>query len=427
MVTRQLLIGLASMVFCAVVSADDTAPGNVHPRIRLSFTERFRMVSWDNAVSLDESAEGGNSFTRHRTNVMGQWYPTDKMELALKLTNEFRNYFVPEQRVFTWDEVFVDQFYFKYRNEWGAKGTLTVGRQNITLGEGFVVMDGHPLDGSRSIYFNAVRYDWKIDPRKQLTMFYCYQDETDEALPIIHDQETRLLDQPEEGIGAYFDGDLGKVNLEGYYIRKNMKAGQWRKAGSEINTLGARVRVPVRSDLSGTAEGAYQFGDREDFDHSAYGGYAYADYNTGWGRYFPQSFRAGAILLSGDDPATDDSEGWDPLFGRWPKWSESYIYTLVPESGVAYWSNFASLHAGMRFAPAEDIGFKLDYHHLMAPQESVEGGNTRGELLIGRLDFRLTESLTGHVVWEHFEPGDFYADSADPYNWLRTELLLNIH
>ncbi len=37
--------------------------------------------------------------------------------------------------------------------------------------------------------------------------------------------------------------------------------------------------------------------------------------------------------MSGDDPSTDDNEGWDPLFSRWPKWSELYIYSLATEGG----------------------------------------------------------------------------------------------
>jgi len=27
------------------------------------------------------------------------------------------------------------------------------------------------------------------------------------------------------------------------------------------------------------------------------------------------------------------------LYSRWPKWSELYIYSQVPEKGVAYWTN----------------------------------------------------------------------------------------
>ena len=35
--------------------------------------------------------------------------------------------------------------------------TVTVGRQDIILGDGWLVLEGTPLDGSTSIYFDAIR------------------------------------------------------------------------------------------------------------------------------------------------------------------------------------------------------------------------------------------------------------------------------
>jgi len=77
-------------------SQADSRSGNVHPCIKISFSERFRLVSWDNAIHLDNAEEGAATFTRHRTSFMGQWYATDQMEIGLKFTNEFRYHFVPQ-------------------------------------------------------------------------------------------------------------------------------------------------------------------------------------------------------------------------------------------------------------------------------------------------------------------------------------------
>jgi hypothetical protein len=38
----------------------------------------------------------------------------------------------------------------------------------------------------------------------------------------------------------------------------------------------------------------------------------------------------------------------------------------------------------------------------------------------------LNPRLTGHLLWEHFEPGSFYFDDADAYNWVRVEFMLNV-
>ncbi len=199
-----LLIVFASVFFNAATLRGESQKGNIHPKVSIDFSERFRMVTSDNAVSLADSAAAGNAFTRHRTGIAGQWFPNSRFECGLKLTNEFRYYFVPENREFSFSEIIIDQLYIKWNNSAVLPGTLTLGRQNIILGEGFIVMDGHPLDGSRSIYFNAARFDWKLSQKDKLILFYAHQPETDNILPVIHDSDAPLIEQPEEGMGAYF-------------------------------------------------------------------------------------------------------------------------------------------------------------------------------------------------------------------------------
>ena len=432
---KMLMIILIPMLCClnGASRADELQKGNIHPGIKLSFTERFRMVTWDNAVNLSETAGGGNSFTRHRTSLMSQWFLLDDLELALKLTNEFRYYFVPENREFSFGEVIVDQLYAKYDNKVGIPGTLTLGRQNIILGEGFIVLDGDPLDGSRSIYFNAVRFDWRVGRENTLTLFYSYQQDIDDMLPIIHDKDVRLIEQPEEGLTAYFRGTLNSLKYDTYFIRKNIKGTNDISTSSHIKCLGARVHMPLVGGLTVTGEGGYQFGNFGVVDRSAFGGYVHTDYTTTWASYLPHSFTVGGIYLSGNDPSTEDWEAWDPLFARWPKWSESYIYTEIKERGVAYWSNLLSLYGQTKFVITKNISFALSYHRLMAPEKPVGNdsfpggtGNIRGDLVTGKLIYQFNTYFSGHVIWETFDPGDFYFNDADGYNWARAELMLKL-
>jgi hypothetical protein len=294
------------------------------------------------------------------------------------------------------------------------------------------MMDGSPLDGSRSIYFNALRFDFELASQRTLTLFYSYQDVEENALPIINDQDQPLIEQPEEGFGAYFTGQSDTLDLQVYLIRKNIKKLEgFYGATSGINCLGARARFPLLSQAKATLEAAYQMGRFGDWDRKAFGGYGYLDYETNWPDYLPQMFTVGGIFLSGDDPDTDDWESWDPLFSRWPKWSESYIYTLIPEEGVAHWQNLASVWSRASFTLSDALKFRLDYHHLMSSQVCSNssyrgGGKTRGDLVIGKLMYVLNPRLTGHLLWEHFEPGSFYFDDADAYNWVRVEFMLSV-
>lgn len=397
-------------------------------KFKLGFIERFRFVGWDNSINLSDENNDGFAFTRHRTSLMGTWVPTGKLEFAVKLTNEFRVYLAPKDREFNFHEIFFDQLYLKLKNVGKLPLTLTLGRQNIILGEGFVVMDGHPLDGSRSIYFNAVRVDYQFNKDHRLTAFFTYQPETDNILPVINDKDAPLIEQPEQGVGFYYSGTFNKTGIDAYFIRKDVKGTDKRPVESGINTLGARVKLPLASRLSVTAEGAYQFGTWGDFDRAAVGGYFHLDYKTGENVPLLRTVTVGGIYLSGDDPSTGKMEGWDPLFSRWPKWSESYIYTLIRENGVAYWSNLNSIYVSLSMDFTERMNLILTLHRLGAGEigggEFPGGlGKTRGDLITAKLNFKINTYFSGHFLWEYFKPGDFYFDGASGANWLRFELI----
>jgi len=402
--------------------------------LKLGFIYRFRFVSWDNAIHLDENKNSGSTFTRHRTSFILNWNPHQKFELGLKLTNEFRYYFVPSSREFNLHEIFVDNLYFKLKKPFDLPLRLSLGRQNMMLGEGFVVMDGHPLDGSRSIYFNALRADWNFDENKGLIFFYTYQPRKDIWLPIINDQEQPLIEQPEEGIGLYFWKTSEKTGYDAYLIQKKIYSIKSIPIESTINTVGGRIKIPLIDTFSLSAEGAFQSGSFNDNGRKAFGGYYHLDYMSNFIFPGPSMITFGGIFLSGDDPDTKNMEGWDPLFSRWPKWSEAYIYTLIPEYNgrVAYWSNFASIYAEIKFNVTPKINMDITYHHLTAPQRHEWSGlfpggtgKNRGELLITRVNARFTQNINGHIHLENFYPGDYYRADADNYYWLRVELMFS--
>jgi hypothetical protein len=57
------------------------------------------------------------------------------------------------------------------------------------------------------------------------------------------------------------------------------------------------------------------------------------------------------------------------------------------------------------------------------PADFVAPGRTRGNLIIGKLNFEFGKFWSGHLLWEGFLPGDYYFAAADGYNWLRAELM----
>jgi hypothetical protein len=405
------------------------------PALKFTFSERIREESSDNVASLDESAADSSAYVRFRTSLMGQWTPADNFEFTVRLTNENRYYLSPKSdpklhKNYDINEVFFDYFYIKWKNPARLPLTLTVGRQDLMLGEGFLIFDGGPLDGSRSAYFNAVRADWALSPKNTLMMFYLYQPPTDEILPRIHDVGQKMVEQAEEGYGLYLTGSWRKVAYESYFFRKNIRATDTAPSSGYF-TLGTRLLVPFGPSLSLTTEGAFQFGSFGDADRRGWGGYAHLDYKTGAAFPWPAQLTLGGIYLSGDDPATSEAyEGWDPSFSRWPKWSESLIYLLAKESKPAYWTNFVSLYGALNFALADNVKLALTWHHLTAAARTpatafLSGlGTDRGDLGQVKLTYDIGPHVQGHFIWDEFLPGNFYFPGAQSYAWVRFELMI---
>jgi hypothetical protein len=182
--TALLLIALVAGLAAAPAEAQQQQ-GNPESRLKLIFVERFRFETWDNAVSLDDAANDATAYTRNRTTAGLAWKAAPNVEVLGKLTNEFRVYIAPKSQAFGWNEVFFDNLYVKWRIPGRVPFTVTAGRQDINLGEGFVIADGTPGDGSRSYYFNALRLDAELKPGHTLTAFAHATEETDRYLPVI--------------------------------------------------------------------------------------------------------------------------------------------------------------------------------------------------------------------------------------------------
>ena len=421
-----LLVFAAGLAVAPALAQDK--PDAAAPRLKLIFVERFRFETWDNAVSLDEAANDSNAYTRNRTTLGLSWKPLKNLEVLGKFTNEFRVYLAPKTTAFSWNEVFFDNIYVKWTVPGRVPFTVTVGRQDINLGEGFVIADGTPGDGSRSYYFNALRLDAGLAKGHVLTAFAHATEATDRYLPVINPVPRALAEQPERGLALYYAGTFGRAKVDVYAVHKSTEANEAWPAASRTETFGARAVATLAKPLSLTAEAAYQGGKFGDAGRSAYGAIAHFDYDFAGTCGFLKSFVLGGILLSGDDPATARVEGWDPIFSRWPKWSESYIYTFTRESRQAYWSNLSSLYAQLAF----DLGSRSDGHIMVMPMGAGHArpgafpggaGRGRGALYRARLNYKISKYMTGRVIWEHFDPGSFYFPGASDYSWIQFELI----
>ena len=250
----------------------------------------------------------------------------------------------------------------------------------------------------------------------------------DQYLPVVNSQDKDLIEWDEAGGGLYYtDTSVPKTKIEGYYFFKREKYEEEAIPASNIHTFGARLSGSPLEWLSYAAEGAYQAGKRVDkYDIGAFGGYLYA--TAALPAPLEPKLTLGVIYLSGDDQGTDEYEGWNPLYSRWPKWSDLYIYTLATEHGPAYWDNLSAPFAELSVKPTKRLELVGTVYMMGAPQETPRPwsdlfgtGSERGLLSNLKLNWSWTEYFSGHLLWERIDPGDYYAEGSNPAHFLRWE------
>ena len=411
------------------------------------FRERIRQTYIVNPFDLDDDSADDLNFFRVRSQLWFDLKAARGLELYAMINNEHRHYMKPD-RDFDIDEFILENLYIKAHRIGGSPATLVIGRQNMMLDEGFIYMDGGPLDGSRTAYMNAARLilEWE---KRSVEAHFLFNPKRDEYVPRVNSKRKPLIEHDELGAGLRLtEGSLPKTKLTGYYVYKEERSyeGDVRVLDNTIHTIGGRIVGTPLDGLRLVGEGAYQLWDFDEGNENAFGGYAY-------GTYSPEismkpSFTIGYIYLSGKEMAEDrwsyvpnEFTGWDPLFSRWPKWSELYIYTLLRENGIAYWSNLKAPYMEIKVRPLEQVALRASVFDLSAPyvapgirvskvgeplmhmRDMLFGdGTDRGLLTIVKLDWNVTKYLSGHFLWERFEPQDFYGYNRDVSHFLRWEL-----
>jgi len=85
---------------------------------------------------------------------------------------------------FNRDEFVFDNLFIEFKTGNNVKSTTRIGRQDIVQGSRLLILDGTPLDGSRTIYVDAIRQMWKFD-NLGIDAFLSKVDSDDEMIKII--------------------------------------------------------------------------------------------------------------------------------------------------------------------------------------------------------------------------------------------------
>jgi hypothetical protein len=334
----------------------------------------------------------------------------------------------------------------------GLPATLTVGRQDIMLGDPlnwWLVADGTPLDGSRTFYFDAARLTYAV-PDTKLTVdaigIYQFAD-NDGWLPTINNQYKQVTEQNEKGAILYVSEKTHKaINYDLYFMYKHDDFKVAKGDDADLYTVGGKLTGEPLEHLKYSLEGAYQFGNRNGRSALKIGtstSYtALAEQNVsafGINSRLTYMFkdkmdnqaRINFEMESGDDPSTKGcNEGFDLLWGRWPRWSEMYIYNVINETRVAQVGNLIRFGPGYSITPIKDLNWTIDYNALWADQNNnsntalfTKDGNFRGHYLQSVLRYKFNPHVSAHLWGELLFPGDYYV-YRHLTSFFRVELLL---
>jgi hypothetical protein len=426
---------LSAIALLCLVSGDLLAEGEPPGAFDWGYRLRLRQEYGANLSDFSNAVADDNNYIRVRSQLWGSWAPGAQWKLYAMLNNEHRHWYKSnkglENQPFEIHELIFESLYVEGKNLGGSPFGFIAGRQNLLYGEGFICWDGGPLDGSRTGYFNALLLTSTFGKRR-LDAHFISDPERDRYLPILNDQKQSLIEWDETGAGLYYtDESFEGRKLEAYYFYKNEKDKDGAYPESDIHTIGARASGKGFGRLAFAAEGAVQAGGRGAQKRLGYGGYLYGKYALPVDRP-PIALGAGGFYLSGDDPGSADTyEGWNPVYSRWPKWGDLYIYSLAKERGAGFWENFASMWFGIEIKPLDRIALEERLYLMWAPEPPPAGASTslfgagsyRGTLSFVKLSGTLNKFLTAYILWEALLPGDYYFSGSDTAHFLRWELL----
>jgi hypothetical protein len=307
---------------------------------------------------------------------------------------------------------------------------------NFVFGDGWLIGDGTPRDGSRTHFFDAawLKYDWERCDTVFNVIYVEQSAEEDSWLPPFNEQDYRhyVSEQDERGVIVYVSNkSLEKTQLDGFFIYSHRNAEIAGGLDGDIFAFGARAQSKLNDKLTITGQLAPEFGELNDEDVMAFGAIANAKYDFQDSR--KNSLTLGVEYRSGDDDPDDgDSNTFDPLWGRWPQCSEYMMFNTVEFSGrPGYQSNLIRPYVNWSLKPFKKVDWVNDYSAIFAAQTydngaAIDGGSFKGHLFRSMVCYTHNTHLMTRFMMDYFIPGSFFDDdvAGDNGMFTRAEIYL---
>jgi len=405
----------------ALIFVASTAHGEF--RFNLDFYQRTRYEVLE-SLFLDANGYSRRHYVRFKTSLGARATYGANLFARLKLTNENRTYIYRTHgsAAYNIDEVVIDNFYIGYQNiriSPNTKLDIKIGRFNLPAseyGEGFLIAEGTPLDGSRTFYFNAAKARFRQN-NSSLDIIAVTNTRTD-YLPVFNRRANKYLNfGRENALIVYARTQHNKrIHAQYYYIYKTEEVtNRLLPLSSRLHTLGFFVRTDF-NDMALRLQAAGQFGNYGSNIRRGFGAYGFADFFNKW---IFSKITTGMVYLSGDNPNSQSVTGWNPLFSRYPWKSNLICHLFLDEGGIGYWSNIKmyTINANINILRNLNmlLGYSFVYANELAIGSNFSNGKHRGNVAQCKFNWHINNRINVIFDIEHMRRGNFYANRRDAF------------
>lgn len=300
-------------------------------------------------------------------------------------------------------DTFIEEAYIQMGYLYDSAFSAKLGRQFITLGDGFIIGDGNPVSEASL----NTKGEYETDPFDAILVWY---DAEDWVLKLLYAQafESRVMQDDTRFYTAYwtFTGIEEHV-IDLYFVYADIESSAVLAVydpalvSADVYAAGGRLAGSFYENFTYKLEALYEFGEVDyggtDGDISAWAAeaglkYAFdAEYNPWLGFTY--------VYESGDDDLGDtDTESFISLF-------EDRTYGEIFDPWTS--SNVHVFNLSGGFDLNEDLALYAKYYYIMAAEDEVYGDEDDiGHELDVYLDYMFSEETSAMLAGGFAAPGD---------------------
>lgn len=335
-------------------------------------------------------------------------------------------------------DIELDLAYVQMKEIFYSPLTLTIGRQDLWFGRGFIVGNNNRSWDQQTINqaneysvttaFDALRATLDFNP---WTLDFVYSKIDENAV------------NPEDDVDLY----IANVNYkfaeynavaEGYYVaevdRSALVTGAGDTRDNDTHTIGGRVQFDPISQITLGGELAYQFGDYRtattspERDRAAWAADIFGTYR--WDNTWKPELTVEYVLFSGENDlgagSTQEYGAWNGLYrGRfWTAYADfrEFVYATADAGDQPATTNSQFIQVKGALKPLEDLLLEASFTYLWNDEDihvvtTDPNSGSRSDEIGWEIDLQTTYDYTEDVSFGllvgWFVPGDFYQTETD--------------